>query len=137
MLQFLKTKTFRISAVIVVLLALYVLLGFVIAPKLVRSALLEDIPETLAVTPSIGEIHINPFLFQVTVDDFSLAGAGGEKLLGFQAFIRRFRAVFDLAPRVFLRQHRSDLTLCQRHGGVGRLSESAATTAQIDGCPEA
>jgi hypothetical protein len=41
----------------------------------------------------VGEIHINPFLFQVTVTDFSLAGAGGEKLIGFH----RLFVDFDLS----------------------------------------
>jgi hypothetical protein len=50
---------------------------------MVRSALLEDIPKTLGVTPTVGEIHINPFLLQAEVKDFSLA-AQGEKLLGFK-----------------------------------------------------
>jgi hypothetical protein len=83
-LQFSRTKTFRILAIVGLLIAVYALAGFVIAPKLVRSALLKDIPRALGVTPAVGEIHINPFLFQVTVKDFSLAAAGGEKLLGFE-----------------------------------------------------
>jgi hypothetical protein len=65
----------------------------VVAPKLVRSALLEDIPKAIGATPTVGEIHINPFLFQVTVTDFSLAGAGGEKLIGFH----RLFVDFDLS----------------------------------------
>lgn len=83
MLQMIKTRTFRIVGIIAVLIGLYALAGFVIAPRLIRSALLEDIPKTLGVTPTVGEIHINPFLFQVTVDKFSLQGKGGEKLVGF------------------------------------------------------
>jgi Domain of Unknown Function (DUF748) len=83
-LRILKTKTFRIAAIIAVLMALYAIAGFVIAPKIVRSALLKDIPKSLDVTPTVGEIHINPFLFQVTVNDFALASTGGERLLGFQ-----------------------------------------------------
>jgi Domain of Unknown Function (DUF748) len=91
MLQFLKTKKFRITAGIVVLLVLYAIAGFVIAPKLVRSALLEDIPKSISATPSVGDIHINPFLFQATIDDFSLSGAGGEKLLGFKRLFIDFQ----------------------------------------------
>jgi hypothetical protein len=83
-LRFFKTKTFLIVAIVAALVGLYAILGFVVAPKLVRSALLKQIPENIAVTPSVGEIHINPFLLQVTVDDFGLAGAGGEKLVGFK-----------------------------------------------------
>ena len=83
MLGFLKTRTFRVAAIVAALIGLYALAGFVLAPKLVRSALLKDIPETIAVTPAVGDIRINPFLFQVTVEKFSLTAPGGEKLLGF------------------------------------------------------
>jgi hypothetical protein len=82
--QFIKTKTFRIAAVVALLLGLYALAGFVWAPRLVRNALMTDIPKTLVgVTPSVGDIHINPFLFQVQVKDFYLTGTEGTKLVGF------------------------------------------------------
>ena len=82
-LQFTKTKAFRISAAAALVVALYALAGFVLAPRLVRSALMEDIPKALGVTPQVGEIHINPFLFRVEIKDFSLTAPSGEKLLGF------------------------------------------------------
>ena len=82
-LQFTKTKALRISAVVVVLVALYALAGFVLAPRILRSALMEDIPKTLGVTPTVGEIRFNPFRFQLEIKDFSLAAPSGEKLLGF------------------------------------------------------
>ena len=62
---------------------LYAVAGFVIAPKLIRSALLEDIPKTLGVKAAVGDIRINPFLLQVEVKDFALS-SDGEKLLGFE-----------------------------------------------------
>jgi len=83
MLQITKTKAFRISAVVVLLVALYALGGFVVAPRMLRSALMEDIPKTLGVTPTVGQIHVNPFLFRVEIKDFSLAAPSGERLLGF------------------------------------------------------
>ena len=84
MLQFTKTRSFRISAAVALLIGLYALAGFWLAPKLLRNALNDDIPKTLVgVTPSIGEIHINPFLFKVEIKDFSLTGAQGTKLIGF------------------------------------------------------
>jgi len=83
MLQITKTKAFRISAVVVVLVALYALGGFVVAPRMLRSALMEGIPKTLGVTPTVGQIHVNPFLFQLEIKDFSLAAPSGERLLGF------------------------------------------------------
>jgi Domain of Unknown Function (DUF748) len=83
LLQFTKTKAFRISAVLASLVALYALAGFVLAPRILRSALMEDIPKTVDATPTVGEIRVNPFLFQLEIKDFSLAAPGGEKLLGF------------------------------------------------------
>ena len=83
LLKITKAKAFRISAVVVLLVALYALGGFVVAPRMLRSALMEDIPKTLGVTPTVGEIHVNPFLFRLEIKDFSLAAPSGERLLGF------------------------------------------------------
>jgi hypothetical protein len=82
-LQLIRTKTFGISAAVLLLIGLYALAGFVLAPRLLRSALLQDIPKTLGATPAVGEIHINPFLFRLEIKDFSLSAPSGEKLLGF------------------------------------------------------
>ncbi len=83
-MQFIKTKTFRIVAIVALLLGLYAMAGFLLAPRLVRNALMTDIPKTLAgVTPSVGEIRINPFLLQVQLKDFYLTGPQGTKLVGF------------------------------------------------------
>ncbi len=92
-LQFTKSKAFRISAVVALLVALYALAGFVLAPRILRSALMEDIPKTVDATPTVGEIRVNPFLFQLEIKDFSLAARSGEKLLGF----RRLFVDFELS----------------------------------------
>lgn len=84
MRQLLKTKTVRISVVVALLLGVYAIAGFWLAPKLLRSNLMKEIPKTLpGVTPAVGEIRVNPFLFQVEIKDFSLAGANDIKLVGF------------------------------------------------------
>jgi hypothetical protein len=82
-LQFTKTKAFRITAVVALLVALYALAGFVAVPRILRSTLMKEIPKTLGVTPAVGDIRFNPFVFQLEVRDFSLAAPDGEKLLGF------------------------------------------------------
>src|SRR6266851_923611 len=89
-LQFTKSKALRISAVVALL---YALAGFVLAPRILRSALMEDIPKTVDATPTVGEIRVNPFLFQLEIKDFSLAARSGEKLLGF----RRLFVDFELS----------------------------------------
>jgi Domain of Unknown Function (DUF748) len=82
--QFAKTKTFRILCAVALLLGVYALAGFWAAPKLLRSTLAKQIPQALpGVTPTLGEIRVNPFLFQVEIRDFFLSGANGTKLVGF------------------------------------------------------
>jgi hypothetical protein len=83
--QFFRTKSFRILGVIALLLGVYAIAGFWLAPKLLRSNLMKEIPQTLpGVTPGVGEIRVNPFLFQLEIKDFSLTGANDIKLAGFE-----------------------------------------------------
>src|ERR1700690_511113 len=86
MAPFLKAKTTRILAVVVILFAVYTLAGFFLAPRLVRNLLTENIQKTLGVTPAVGEIHVNPLRLQMDMRDFSLSATNGAKLLGFERF---------------------------------------------------
>ena len=81
--NFRRSKAVWVLAVLLVLVALYALGGFLLAPKLARSALIENIQKQLNVTPTVGDIRINPFLLQVEVKGFSLPDADGTKLVGF------------------------------------------------------
>ncbi len=84
--NFLRTKTGRVLAVILLLFILYTLAGFFLAPRLLRSLLTENIQKTLRVTPAVGDIHVNPLRLRVEIEDFSLPGTGGARLLGFEHF---------------------------------------------------
>jgi hypothetical protein len=93
LLRFAKTKTFRILAAIALLIGLYALVGFFWAPRLLRNALMDEIPKTLVgVTPTVGEIHVNPFLLQIEIKDFALSGDRGTKLVGFARLFVDFEA---------------------------------------------
>ena len=72
------------------LVGVYALTGFWLAPKLVRNALLEEIPKAVGLKPEIGGIRINPFLLQLEIKNFSLSDPSGEKLLGFERFFIEF-----------------------------------------------
>ncbi len=85
-----KMKIARILAAVALAVVLYAAAGFVIAPKMLRSALLEDIPKTLGVKAAVGDIHINPFLLQAEIKDFALSDDGG-KLLGFERLFVDFQ----------------------------------------------
>ncbi len=88
--QFAKSTSFRIAAVAALLVGLYAIGGFWLVPKLLRSALLKDVPEAVGMRPTVGEIRFNPFLLQLQVENFSLADSNGEKVLGFERFFIEF-----------------------------------------------
>jgi Domain of Unknown Function (DUF748) len=88
--QFTRSRLFRIAAALLLLIAVYALAGFWLAPKLLRNALLDEIPKTVGLKPAIGAIRINPFLLQLEVKNFSLSDPGGEQLLGFERFFVEF-----------------------------------------------
>jgi hypothetical protein len=92
-LRLFRTRIARIVFGAAVVVGLYALAGFVIAPKVLRSKLLDEIPKTLNVTPTVGDIRINPFLFQLDLKNFALATPDGRKLLGFD----RLFVGFDLS----------------------------------------
>ena len=90
--HFIKTKWFRISAVVALLVVAYALAGFLLVPHVLRNALLEDIPKSLpGIKPAVGEVRFNPFLLQLEIKDFSLADSAGEKLVGFDRFFVDFQ----------------------------------------------
>ncbi len=93
MLRLFRTTSARIVLGVAVVVGLYALAGFVIAPKLLRSKLLEEIPKTLNVTPTVGDIRIDPFRLQLDLKNFALATPDGRKLLGFD----RLFVGFDLS----------------------------------------
>ena len=105
---------------------MYALAGFWLAPKLLRNALLDEIPKTVGLKPAIGAIRINPFLLQLEVKNFSLSDPGGEQLLGFERLFVEFELSSHLASSLYIRQHRHRLALCQRGGLQRRPPESAA-----------
>lgn len=89
----LKSKAVRFGAVVAILLGAYAVAGFIVAPKWVRAAILRDIPAAIGASPSVGEIHINPFTFQASIDHFALKRADGELLFS----LKRVFVDFELA----------------------------------------
>jgi hypothetical protein len=81
--QSLRTKVLYIGGPLALLIVLYAVAGFVVVPRLLRSALIENVHKTLNLTPSIGEIRFNPFKLQLELKNFELPEKSGAELLGF------------------------------------------------------
>ncbi len=70
-----------------VLLALYALSGFVIAPLIARSVIVEQVHEQLGLNATLDDVDINPFALSARLTKFSLNDARGERLLAFDEFV--------------------------------------------------
>ncbi len=115
------------SAVVMLLIALYAVAGFVLAPKLLRSTLMKEIPRTLGATPTVGEIHVNPFPVPGRNQGL-FAGLGGRReLLGFE----RLFVDFELSSIWHRAYSFADIDHCrtvrERVGGGGWFPQSAAS----------
>ena len=69
-----------------VLLALYTLLGFVVAPWIVRGVVVDQVHDQLSLTATLEDVDINPFALTARFEKFSLADTKGERLIGFDSF---------------------------------------------------
>jgi hypothetical protein len=84
--SFLKSRSGRIVSVVAAVLVLYTLAGFFVAPRVVRSLIIDKVHDTLGLTPQVGEVDFNPLRLHLEIHDFSLPGADGAKLVGFRRF---------------------------------------------------
>ena len=93
MAKLLKSRLFRVAAVVLLLAGLYALLGFYAAPRIVRSQAIDFVREKYARELTLGEIRINPFRLQAEIKDLSLPDTDGKPMLAF----RRFFVDFELS----------------------------------------
>jgi len=84
-------------AVAVVLLGAYALAGFLAVPHFARNELQEFVRTHYGRTLSIGEIHFNPFTFNLDVTRLSLPDTDGQRLVSFE----RLHVDFELAATLW------------------------------------
>jgi uncharacterized protein involved in outer membrane biogenesis len=65
------------------LLALYTLFGFVIAPLIVRNVIVSEVHSLLGLTATLDDVDINPYALTVRLEKFSLANPKGAPLVAF------------------------------------------------------
>jgi uncharacterized protein involved in outer membrane biogenesis len=82
--KFFKSKLFWAAAVPLALVGLYAVLGFKVAPGIVRDQAQAFVREHYARELAIGEISIHPFKLQAEVRNLSLPDADGKPMLGFE-----------------------------------------------------
>ena len=81
-----KVLTRKYLVISVAALLLYALVGFVIAPLVIRWYVPQYAQQNLHCQAGVEKIRINPFLFSLEIDRFSLRQADGSPLLAFERF---------------------------------------------------
>jgi len=85
-----RSKIFIAVAIAAVLVALYALLGFKLAPKLVRSQAIEFVHTTYGRELKIGTVRVQPFKLQLEIHDLAFPDDDGKTMLGFERLFADF-----------------------------------------------
>lgn len=80
----------RSLAAAAVVLAIYLLLGFLLAPRLIERAIPDFAAEKLQRTARVGGVRVNPLLLKLEINDFALAEADGALIVGFKRLVVDF-----------------------------------------------
>ncbi len=88
--EILRSRIFRISAIVAAIIGLYAWFGFQMAPKIVRSQAIKFVHNTYGRDLKIGEVRVQPFKLQLEVKDLSFPDADGRAMLSFQRFFADF-----------------------------------------------
>ena len=90
----LRSKLVIAVAIVAALIGLYALLGFKVAPGIVRNKAIDYVRAEYGRELTLGDIRIHPFKLQFEVRDVAFPDADGARMLGFE----RLFADFELSP---------------------------------------
>lgn len=96
----LKSKLVIAVAIVAALVGLYALLGFKVAPGIVRDKAIEYVRAEYGRELTLGEIRIHPFKLQFEARDIAFPDADGERMLGLARLFVDFE-VSSLWKRAF------------------------------------
>jgi uncharacterized protein involved in outer membrane biogenesis len=80
------------TATLAVLLAAYAVIGFEVAPRLIRERAIDYVRHAYARELSIGAVRVQPFALQLEIRDVSLPDADGARMIGFGRLYVDFEA---------------------------------------------
>ena len=74
-----------------ILISLYGVFGFLIAPYILKSSLISGIAEQLGRNATVNEVKVNPFVLSVTVRGFEMSEPDGGRFVGFEELYVNFQ----------------------------------------------
>ena len=90
-----------VLAALAIAVAAYGLAGFLLAPSLVKGALLDNLGRTLTTRPALKRVRVNPFALSVTLEGLRIADANGDSVAGFDRLYMRFDPLGSLFSRAW------------------------------------
>jgi len=97
----LKSRPFVAAAIVAALLGLYALLGFQVAPGIVRDQAIGFVRDNYGRELQVGEVRVQPFKLQLEVRDLALPDTDARTMLGFARLFVDFE-VSSLWERAFV-----------------------------------
>ena len=129
MATLLQSKWIRWAAIAAAVVGLYALLGFQVAPRVVKSQAVSFVKARYGRDLGIGVVRVNPFMLQLEIHDLSLPDADGQPMLGFRRLFVDFE-ISSLWHRAYvfkdLELDAPDLRAVVRPGGGLNLADLAA-----------
>jgi uncharacterized protein involved in outer membrane biogenesis len=105
----LKSKLVIAVAIVAALIGLYALLGFKVAPGIVRNKAIDYVRAEYGRELSLGEIRIHPFKLQFEVHDLAFPDADGVRMVGFERLFVDFELSSLWKRALYFRQVDVDL----------------------------
>ena len=85
------SRAHKAAIAIAILVLLYTIVGFFVAPPIIKSILTSTVEKELGRQATVRDIKLSPFALSVTVRDFELKDPTGEPFVGFEEFYANFQ----------------------------------------------
>jgi outer membrane protein OmpA-like peptidoglycan-associated protein len=117
----------KAGIIIAVLVLLYAIGGFLVAPAVLKSKAPAIIAEHLGRKATVEQVRLNPFALSLTLRDFELADADGERFIGFEELYINFQlsSIFRRALTF------ADISLTGPHGLVKVLPDGSLNVSDL------
>jgi len=113
------TRAKKPAIIAAILVFLYAIAGFLVAPAIIKSKAPAIIAEQLGRKATVDQVRLNPFVLSLTVRGFELEEPNGEPFAGFEELYVNFQlsTLFRLALTF------ADVSLIEPHGHVKVLAD--------------
>jgi uncharacterized protein involved in outer membrane biogenesis len=117
----------KLGIIIAMLVLLYAIGGFLVAPAVLKSKAPAIIAEHLGRKATMEQVRLNPFALSLTLRDFELADADGERFIGFEELYINFQlsSIFRRALTF------ADISLTGPHGLVKVLPDGSLNVSDL------